>query len=78
MFASLRMLAFVRRGVRALESLAESQRELAMAARNRRLQSEARRARKPHATQFDTLDITAAEDRYKKSRPDAQWSEDAP
>lgn len=78
MFATLRMLGLLRRGVRALESLAASQRELAQVAQHRRLQRESRHARRPTKTQFDTLDIREAEKRWRGSRPEAAYSEDPP
>ena len=77
MFNNLRMLAFVRRGVRALESLAESHKELADSARARRLQREARAARKPKPLEMGTMDLAEAEKRYRKMHPALDEPEDA-
>lgn len=65
MFKNLRLLAMLRRIARALESLSESQKELASAAHERRLRREDRITRKPRKTEFGTLDITEAEKRFR-------------
>lgn len=72
-FTNLRLVALVRRGVKALESLARSQSELADAARNRRLQREARAARKPRPTEIGVMDLKAAEERYRKMHPELEF-----
>ena len=76
LFGNLRILVMLRRIARALESLSESQRELASAARNRRLATETRRARKPGKTEFAPMDLKAAEDRYKAMHPELERDED--
>jgi short-subunit dehydrogenase len=77
-FATLRLLGLARRGVRALESLADSQRELALVARNQRLQEESRRARVPRKTEIGTMDLTAAEKRYRLQHPElGEFPEDS-
>jgi hypothetical protein len=75
LFGNLRVLVMLRRIARALESLAESQRELAEAARNRRLASEARRARKAKPTEIGAMDIKAAEERFKAMHPELELDE---
>jgi hypothetical protein len=76
MFKNLRLLVMLRRIARALESLAESQKELATAAQNRRLERESRAARRPAKTQFGVLDLRESEKLYAKQREAEEFGEE--
>lgn len=76
MFKNLRLLVMLRRIARALESLAESQKELATTARNRRVTRESRATRRPRKTEFGVLDLREAEKLYDKRREAEAFGED--
>jgi len=65
-FSQLRIVVLLRRAVRALESLAESQSTLAkyILSRETRLRERRERRRAPRPTSFETMDTQAIEDAY--------------